>query len=203
MKILRTIVKALDAFRARALLAAAAVIGYTSYLVETISAPRFRYELECIGPDGKVKWRETFTNLVTNAGRTDLVTNYFKGSAYTAAFYVGLIDSTGYTTGAANTDTMSSHGGWTTESVPYSNGTRPALTLGSVTGTTTVSVDNSASKASYTINASATVKGAFVTTNNTKSGTSGTLYSAGTFTGGDRTVANGDTLNVQVTLSVS
>jgi len=203
MKLLRTIGRALDAFVLHAGHVAAAILGITVSLVEGIKAPRLRYEVECIGPDGKLKWRESFWNLVTNAGRTDLITQYWKGSAYTAAFYVGLIDSTGYTTGPANTDTMSSHGGWTTESVPYSNGTRPALTLGTPSGTTTVSVDNSASKASYTINATATVKGAFVTTNNTKSGTTGTLYSAGTFTGGDRAVSSGDTLNVQVTLSAS
>jgi hypothetical protein len=49
------------------------------------------------------------------------------------------------------------------------------------------------------------VKGAFlvlgsgaVTTNNS---TAGTLFSAGTFTGGDKVVATGDTLTVTYTLS--
>jgi len=190
-------------FRAVSRHLAAAFLGVLGVIVETIQAPRLVYEFECIGPDGQVKWRERIHNLVTNVGKADLVTNYFKGSAYTAAFYVGLIDSTGYTSGAAAGDTMASHGGWTTENQSYSNGTRPSLTLGSVTGTTTASVDNSASKASYSINGTATIKGAFVTTNSTKGGTTGTLYSAGTFTGGDRGVSSGDTLNVQVTLQVS
>jgi hypothetical protein len=38
-----------------------------------------------------------------------------------------------------------------------------------------------------------------VTNSNTKSGTTGTLYSAGTFTGGQRTVASGDSLVVTYT----
>ena len=142
------------------------------------------------------KWADGFSNLVTTAGGNDLLTQYFKGSAYTAAWFVGLIDNSGFSAIAAG-DTASSHAGWT-EAVPYSNSTRPALTLGTASGK---SIDNSASKASYTINATATINGAFTITNSTKSGTSGTLYSAGSF-GSTRSVASGDTLNVQVTLTV-
>lgn len=141
------------------------------------------------------KWADGFSNLVTTAGGNDLLTQYFKGSSYTAAWYVGLIDNAGFTAVAAG-DTSSSHSGWS-EAVPYSNGTRPALTLGTAGSK---SIDNSASKASYSINATATINGAFTITNSTKSGTTGTLYSAGSF-GSTRTVNNGDTLNVQVTLT--
>ena len=165
-------------------------------VAEQIHAPRFRYDLECVGADGQVKWRETFFNLVTTVGKNDLLTQYFKGSSYTAAWFVGLVDNAGFSAIAAG-DTMASHAGWT-ESVAYSNATRPALTLGTASAG---SIDNSASKASYTINATATINGAFCNTVNTKSGTTGTLYSAGSF-GAPRSVINGDTLNVQVTLTV-
>lgn len=37
----------------------------------------------------------------------------------------------------------------------------------------------------------------------TKSNGTGVLYGAGAFTGGDRTVASGDTLNVTVTLTAA
>ena len=53
----------------------------------------------------------------------------------------------------------------------------------------------------FTMNASGTIAGAFVTTDNTKNGTSGTLFSAGNFTVGDRAVVSGDTLNVTYTFS--
>lgn len=158
-------------------------------------APHFLYDIECVGADGSVKWRESFHNTVLTAGKNDLLTQYFKGSAYTAAWYVGLVDNASFSAISAG-DTAASHAGWT-ESVAYSNASRPTLTLGTPSGG---SVDNSASKASYTINATATINGAFVINNSTKSGTSGTMYSAGSF-GSTRSVASGDTLTVQVTLS--
>ena len=45
--------------------------------------------------------------------------------------------------------------------------------------------------------------GAFMTDSSTVSGTTGTLLGVGNFTGGDRAVQNGDTLNVTVTASIS
>lgn len=165
-------------------------------VAEAIKAPRFRFDVECYDRVGKLKWRESVHNTVMTAGKNDLLTNYFKGSAYTAAFFVGLVDNASFSAISA-ADTSASHAGWV-EAVPYSNGTRPALTLGTAASG---SIDNSASKASYTINATATVNGAFVITNSTKSGTTGILYSASSF-GATRGVISGDTLNVQVTLTV-
>ena len=65
------------------------------------------------------KWTEAFDNLVTTPGRNDMLDKYLAGSSYTAAWYILLIGSTSYTTGAAVTDTMASHGGWA-EDVEYS-----------------------------------------------------------------------------------
>lgn len=164
--------------------------------IEEFIAPHFRYLVQCFDADGDERWTEEFTNLVTTAGKNDLLDKYFKGSTYTAAWYVGLISNTSYSAIAA-ADTSASHAGWT-ESTAYSNANRPTLTLGTPASG---SVDNSASKASFTINATATIKGCFTITNNTKGGTTGILYSAGLFTEGDRSVVNGDTLQVTVTLS--
>jgi len=155
------------------------------------------YRFECFDSMGNLKWVEEVPNLVVDAGINDLLNQYFKGSAYTAAFFVGLVDNASFSAIAA-ADTMASHAGWL-ESAAYSNGTRPALTLGSVSAK---SVDNSASQASFNINATATINGAFVTTNSTKSGTTGTLYGAASFTG-TRSVLSGDVLNVTVTLTGS
>lgn len=152
------------------------------------------YHFECFDSEGNLKWEEKFSNLVVNVGLDDILDKRFKASGYTAADFVGLTDGTPT---VAATDTMASHAGWA-EVVAYSEGTRPALTLGTVSGQ---SVDNSASKASFSINATATVGGAFVVTNSTKGGTTGILYSVGAFAGGDKGVDNGDTLNVTVTLT--
>jgi hypothetical protein len=51
------------------------------------------------------------------------------------------------------------------------------------------------------MNATATIAGAFLCT--VASGTSGVLFSAGDFTGGDKSVASGDTLNVTYTFSLT
>lgn len=152
------------------------------------------YLFECYGPDGLLKWREEVDNLTVNVGLDDILTQYWKGSTYTAAHYVGL---KGAGTVAAG-DTMASHAGWS-EITAYSEGTREALTLGSVSSQ---SVDNSASKASFSINDTATVAGAFVTTNSTKGGTTGTLVGAADFAA-SKSVTSGDTLNVTATLTAT
>lgn len=144
--------------------------------------------------DGVEVWRDSFPNTVVTAGKNDLLTNYFKGAAYTAAFYLGLKNSAG---GVVAGDTMGSHAGWT-ESSAYSNGTRPAATFGSASGG---SIDNSGSPATFNINGTDTIYGAFLTTNNTKGGSTGTLYSAGDF-GASRAVASGDVLSVTWTGTV-
>jgi len=156
---------------------------------ESQPAPYFTYLVECIGADGKLKWQETIENLVTTAGKTDIIDKYFKGSTYTEAWYMGLA---GAGTKAAG-DTLASHAGWS-EVTPYS-GNRPAITFGS-----TSSGSNTATAVSYTINATATVAGAFVASVN--SGTSGTLYSVSDFSA-SRSVISGDTLNVTLTVSAT
>ena len=154
------------------------------------------YTVECIGADGQVKWRDTIDNLVTTAGKNDALDKYLAGSAYTAAWYLGLISSSGYSAVAAG-DTSSSHAGWT-ESTAYSNSTRVAPSFSSASSGSKAT----SSAAAFTINGTDTIKGCFLISNSTKSGTTGVLYSAGLFSGGDRSVVSGDTLNVSYTASL-
>ena len=159
------------------------------------------YRMECIGPDGNVKWTAECPNLVVNVGLQDMNAKYFSGSTYTATWFIGL-----YGAGASNTpaagDTAASHAGWT-EVVRYSNATRPAATFGTATTADPSVISNSASPAAFTINATATVGGAFLISNSTKSGTTGILFSASDFQSpGDRSVASGDTLNVTYTFNL-
>jgi len=145
----------------------------------------------------EVKWVDEVHNLVTTVGKNNILDNHLSGSAYTAAWYLGLIRATGYTTGPAAGDTMATHSGWT-ESVAYSNAAR---------ATTAWSAAAAGSKALsagavFNINATDTIKGCFLNSIATKSGTTGTLYSAGLFTDGDQPVVNGNTLTVTYTASV-
>lgn len=152
------------------------------------------YHLAAFDPDGNLKWEETIENVVTDAGLNNLLDEFFKGSSYTAAWYVLLTDGTP-TVAAANT--LASHAGWV-EVTDYA-GDRKALTLGTVASK---SVDNSASKATFVIDADDTVIGgaglASVAT-----GTSGVLYSVAAFTAADKQLDDGDTLNVTVTVTAA
>jgi len=157
-----------------------------------------RFTATCYDSEGNLKWEEHFPNLVVNVGKIDLLNKYFAGTSYTAAWYLGLVNGgTSPTYNAA--DTMSSHSGWT-EITGYSNSTRPAASFGSATasgggagsaGTGTISTSATA----FNINATNTVAGAFLTTSNTIGGTTGTLFSAGSFAS-SRSVLSGDVLNV-------
>jgi len=160
------------------------------------------YKIQCHDKDGNLKWEDEAPNLVVNVGLQDMNAKYFTGSAYTAAWYIGLYGS-GSTNSPAAGDTMSSHAGWT-EVTAYSQATRPACTFGTPTTANPSVATNSASPASFSINATTTVGGAFLTSNSTKSGTTGTLYSAADFSSpGDRSVVSGDTLSVTYTLSLA
>ena len=156
------------------------------------------YTVECVAPDGTVKWTDTFPNLVMNEGVQYMNTQTFKGASYTAAWYLGLVTGPGSGTTFAATDTLASHS-WT-ESVAYA-GSRKAVTFGTATTANPSVISNSASPASFVMNATVTIAGAFLT--NVSSGTSGILFSAGDFTGGDKFVDSGDTLNVTYTFSLT
>ena len=158
------------------------------------------YKVVCHDADGNFKWEESTHNLVVNQGLQDMNTKYFKGSAYTAAWYLGLVTGPGSGTTFAAADTLASHSGWT-EFTNYS-GSRKAVTFGTATTADPSVIDNSASPSQFTISgAGGVVAGAFLCS--VASGTSGVLFSASDFQSpGDRTVVSGDTLTVTYTFSL-
>ena len=159
------------------------------------------FKIECLDRDGNHKWSAESHNLVVNVGLKDMNDKYFSGSSYTAAWYIGLYGAAASNTPAAG-DTMASHAGWT-EVTAYSQSTRPACSFGAATTADPSVIDNSASTATFTINGTVTVGGAFLASDNTKGGTSGILFSAADFQSpGDRSVVSGDTLNVTYTFSL-
>ena len=160
------------------------------------------FEIKCHDKDGNLKWEAQSKNLVVNVGL-----QYMAGTALTSvtqitSWFLGL-----YGAGASNTpaagDTMSSHAGWT-ENVTYSNATRVAATFVTATTANPSVVTNSASPATFNINGTTTIGGAFLTSGSVKGGTTGTLFSAADFgSPGDRSVVNSDTLSVTYTFSLA
>ena len=158
--------------------------------------------VECYDKEGNLKWKEESKNLVVNVGLKDMNDKYFSGSGYTATWYLGLITGPGAGTTIDPGDTMATHAGWT-EDTAYSQSTRPACSFGAATTADPSVISNSSSVAVFSINGTTTIAGAFLTSNNTKGGTTGILFSASDFQSpGDRAVVNGDTLNVTYTFSL-
>jgi hypothetical protein len=158
------------------------------------------FHVQCFDKDGVLRWEDQMHNLVVNVGLQDMNTKYFSGSAYTAAFFLGLVTGPGSGTTYAAADTLASHAGWT-EFTNYS-GSRKAVTFGTATTADPSVIGNSASPAQFSITgAGGTVAGAFLC--NVASGTSGVLFSEADFQSpGDRVVVSGDTLNVTYTFSL-
>jgi len=146
--------------------------------------------------DGNLKGKYDALNDIVNVGKNLLLNVMFNDGTQVAnnSWFIGLISNSGYSALAA-ADTMSSHAGWT-EFTGYSEANRVAW--GS--GTATTQSTTNASAATFSINASGTVKGVFITTQNTKGGTTGTLWATALFSA-DVAVTNGDELRVTYTVS--
>ena len=155
------------------------------------------FEVECFGPDGALKWRDVATNKIVNAGLNHILGVEFSGTTQvlSAGWYVGLAGSSP-TPAAA--DTMASHSGWT-EIAAYSQANRPAWGPGAAASQQVAN----ASAAVFSINGTATVGGAFIVSNNTISGSTGTLFSVAAFSQGNKSCSSGDTVNVTYTITGS
>lgn len=153
-----------------------------------------RYYAECRDKDGNLKWTAEGDNLVVNAGLQYMAGTALVSTAQITTWYVGLYGAAASNTPAAS-DTMASHAGWT-EIDCYSDATRPAATFAAATNANPSVVTNTSNKAVFNIDATATVGGAFLTSNNTILGTTGTLFSAADFQSpGDRSVVSGDVIS--------
>lgn len=153
-----------------------------------------------LGSIRRVVREDEFDNLVVTVGKNFLLDNGMAGSAYTAAFFMGLVSLVSYSAIVAG-DTQASHAGW------LEAGGANAPTYSGVRKTTAWSAASAGSKALsaglvFTFTGSGTVKGCFLTTVSTVDGTTGTLFSAGLFSGGDQPVVSTNTLTVSYSLSL-
>ncbi len=135
-------------------------------------------------------------NDITNEGKNTIFDVMFSDLTPVAAasWYIGLISLTGFSALAA-ADVMNSHAGWT-EFTTYSQANRVAWGPGNPASQ---SITN-ASPATFDMTGSGTVKGIFVTSNNTKGGTTGYLWSTALFSA-DVPVVNGDQLKITYTIN--
>jgi len=149
----------------------------------------------CYDKYGKMKWQERSKNLVVTVGLEHILDGLFSlgGVIANPNYYLGLTDGTPTIVAG---DTLGSHAGWA-EVADYDETTRQAFTA----ARTGLTVDNSVSKAVYSINATATVGGAFITSADT--GTTGLLLAASAFSNGDKPVTSGDTVEVQYDFSAT
>ena len=153
------------------------------------------YTAVCRDKDGNVKWTDRIENLVTTVG-ANLALDTILGNSAAGAVVMGL-KGTGT---AVIADTQASHASWTERggtNAPAYTGNRPTPAFSAAASKSKAT----SSAVSFAFTSGGTVSGCFINIGGsaTKDNTTGTLYSAGDFTGGDKIVANGDTLAITYT----
>lgn len=130
----------------------------------------FKYKIEHIRA-GEVIDVEEVDNLIPTVGQNHVLNTVLKNGTPYAAWYVGIYEGN-YTPTIATTmtDIINS----ATECSAYNESVRQTLSLGTVASG---AVDNSASKAQFTMNATKTIYGGFVCSGSTKGSSSDLLVS--------------------------
>lgn len=111
-------------------------------------------------------------NASTTVGNNYALNTSFDAGTRLDNWYLGLIDNASFTALAA-ADTMASHAGWI-ELTAYDEATRVEWAPSAASGSVIVSTAKT-----FTMNASKTIKGMFLNSVSTKSGTTGTLWATG------------------------
>lgn len=139
-------------------------------------------------------WEEP--NLVVNEGLNKLLDVMFGGATQITTWYVGLFEGnyTPVATVTAATITAAS-----TECTAYTESTRQEYVEDAAASQ---SITNSASRATFTFNATKTIYGAFLASASAKSATTGTLFSAARFNTSKSVVAD-DQLLLTYTLGAA
>lgn len=161
--------------------------------LESLFTPKGKFHVEHIR-NGKLLATYDFPNGITNEGKNTIFDVMFNTGTQITTWYIGLISLSGYSA-LADADTLASHAGWT-EFTGYSQANR--VTWGS--GASASQVVTNATPATFSMNATGTVKGIFIASNNTKGGTTGKLWATALFTA-DVPVLSGDELKITYTLN--
>jgi hypothetical protein len=163
-----------------------------------------RFVATCYDKDGNLKWEDSIDNLVMGVGKALMLDTILAGSSFTATVVMGLVSGASTPTYSA-ADTQASHSGWLESgatNAPTYSGTRKTPTFAAATSAgvspSNITTKTVAAPVTFTFTGSGTVAGCFININGTSAidNTTGTLYSAGSFTGGNKVVASTDQLNV-------
>jgi hypothetical protein len=156
------------------------------------------YTVECFN-NGQLKWKDDIHNLVTTVGK-NFTMDTTLGNTAGGAVVMGL-KGTGT---AVVADTQASHASWLEvglANAPTYTGNRPTPTFSAASA----GAKTTSSAVTFAITSSGTVAGCFINIggSSTKDNTTGTLFSAGDFTAGSKTVTSGDTLSVTYTATAA
>ncbi len=166
------------------------------------------YHVDCFRGEALV-WSDEIHNTVMTEGKNTALNAYLSGAAYTTTGpFVGLISSTSFTA-ISSADTaaqLAGTNGWreagTAQGPSYSGGGRKTPVWAAASG----GAKAFNAPLVFSVTGTGTVKGAFLVygagASSTYDTTTGQLYSAGLFSGGDRAVLSGDTLNISYTTSL-
>lgn len=135
-------------------------------------------------------------NLVVDEGLNLLLNVMLHGTTPVTTWYMAVFEGNYTPVAGVTAATIASA---STECVAYASATRPVYDEAAATTKITT---NSASRASFVFNATKTIYGAFLVSSSTKSGTSGSLFSAARF-GSSKAVDSGDELLLTYTYTAS
>ena len=144
-------------------------------------------KLQIVYPDGTIE-EETVLNGVTDEGRQYILDVGLVDGTKLPTWHIGLIASAGFTA-VDDTDTLASHSGWSEETayteatrlqwVPVANGNQLANSVA----------------ISFNFVAEGTLEGILVASENTKGGSTGTLWATGVFAS-SRVIPAGTAINI-------
>lgn len=154
------------------------------------------FDVECLNPDGSLAWHERVKNGTTNVAIDDVLGVYLSNATRTTAWYLGLIDNAAFAS-VSSGDTMGSHAGWA-ENQNYTESVRQTWTPGAVSA----QVISNPTSVTFSINATVTIRGVFLTSSSTKGGTTGILFATGLFSSA-QSLVNGQLLKVTYTCTGS
>ena len=168
----------------------------TAPQIVSVATLRGRFNVEHWGADGKLISSQNFNNGITNVGKDFILDVMFNDltAILQNSWFISIIDKAGFTALDA-TDTPSSHTGWT-ELQAYTEANRVAWGSGVASSQSTTN----ASPAVFNMNATNVAYGVFVISENTKGGTTGTLWSTAAFSA-TVPVTSGDQLKITYTVS--